>query len=113
MAAAVIIGTGPNGLAAGIRLAQTGLSVTVYDKEDTLRGATRTKELPLHDFYHDVCSAIHPMAKASPFLKNLPLNEYGLEWIHPHIPLAHPLYDQPPAALFRSFEQTTAYLEED
>jgi len=113
MADAVIIGSGPNGLAAGIRLAQKGLSVTVYEKEDTLGGGTRTQELTLPGFYHDVCSAIHPMAKASPFLKNLPLNEYGLEWIHPQIPLAHPLDDQPPAALFRSFEQTTAYLEED
>ncbi|NGP88061.1 hypothetical protein [Fodinibius halophilus] len=64
-------------------------------------------------FRHDVCSAIHPLAKASPFLQSLPLNEHGLEWIQPEIPLAHPLDDRPAGALFRSLQKTVGYLGKD
>ncbi len=110
---AIIIGSGPNGLASAIRLAQEGLSVKVFEKADTVGGGTRTQELTLPGFRHDVCSAIHPMAKASPFLKSLPLEKYGLEWIHPEVPVAHPLDDQPAGALFRSLDDTVARLGSD
>ena len=110
---AIIIGSGPNGLAAAIHLARQDLSVAVYEAEATVGGGTRTRELTLPGFKHDLCSAIHPMAKASPFLQSLPLEEYGLEWIHPEVPVAHPLDDQPAGALFHCLEQTVAHLEED
>ncbi|MGM0545729.1 MAG: phytoene desaturase family protein [Bacteroidota bacterium] len=110
---ALIIGSGPNGLAAGIRLAQKGLSVKIFEKADTIGGGTRTLELTQPGFYHDICSAIHPMAKASPFLNSLPLEEYGLEWIHPEVPVAHPLDNKPVTALFRSLDKTVDHLGED
>lgn len=110
---AVIIGSGPNGLAAAIRLAQEGLSVKVFEKAVTIGGGTRTEELTLPGFQHDVCSAIHPMAKASPFFQSLPLEKYGLEWIYPDIPVAHPLDHHPAAAAFRSIGQTADRLGED
>jgi phytoene dehydrogenase-like protein len=110
---AIIIGSGPNGLAAGIALAQKGLSVKVFEASDSIGGGTRTKELTLPGFHHDVCSAIHPMAVGSPFFKTLPLEEFGLEWIHPTYPLAHPLDDEPAAILHRSLHETAAELQED
>lgn len=110
---AVIIGSGPNGLAAAIRLAQEGLSVKVFEKSDTIGGGTRTQELTRPGFHHDVCSAIHPLAKASPYLKSLPLEDYGLEWIQPDVPVAHPLDNQPAGALFRSLDKTVNYLGKD
>lgn len=109
---ATIIGAGPNGLAAGIRLAQEGLAVKIYEKADTIGGGTRTQELTLPGFRHDVCSAIHPLAKASPFLQSLPLEDFGLEWIQPEVPVAHPLDNQPAGALFRSFDKTVSHIEE-
>lgn len=110
---AVVVGSGPNGLAAAIRLAQNGLSVKVFEKEKTIGGGTRTLELTRPGFLHDICSAIHPLAKASPFLKTLPLEQYGLEWIQPEIPVAHPLDDQPAGALFRSLDVTADYFGTD
>lgn len=110
---AVIIGSGPNGLAAGIRLAKQELSVKILEKGDTVGGGTRTQELTLPGFHHDVCSAIHPMAKASPYLNSLPLDDFGLEWIQPEIPLAHPLDDGPPGLLFRSLDETAEHLGPD
>lgn len=110
---AVIIGSGPNGLAAAIRLAQAGLSVKVFEKSETIGGGTRTQELTQPGFHHDVCSAIHPLAMASPFLRTLPLEEYGLEWIQPDIPVAHPLDNQSAGALFRSLDKTVDYLDQD
>ncbi|HKK44513.1 MAG TPA: NAD(P)/FAD-dependent oxidoreductase [Balneolaceae bacterium] len=110
---AVIIGSGPNGLAAGIRLAQQGWAVKIFERNETIGGGTRTKELTLPGFKHDVCSAIHPLAKASPFLKTLPLEKYGLEWIQPEVPVAHPLEDESCCALFRSPEETTEQLGQD
>ncbi|WP_445666320.1 phytoene desaturase family protein [Fodinibius sp. AD559] len=110
---AIIIGSGPNGLAAGIRLAQEGLSVKIFEKEDTIGGGTRTLELTQPGFHHDICSAIHPLAKASPFLRTLPLEDYGLEWIQPEVPVAHPLDDQPAGALFRSFDKTVSYIKDE
>jgi len=110
---AFIIGSGPNGLAAGIRLAQAGLSVKIFEKAETVGGGTRTQELTLHGFHHDVCSAIHPLAKASPYLRSLPLEDFGLEWIQPEVPVAHPLDDEPAAALYRSFDKTADSLNSD
>lgn len=105
---AIIIGSGPNGLAAAIRLAQAGRKVLVIEGHDVPGGGTRTTELTEPGFYHDVCSAIHPMGMASPFLKTLPLEKFGLEWIQPEIPLAHPFDDGTCASLFRSVEATAA-----
>jgi phytoene dehydrogenase-like protein len=110
---AVIIGSGPNGLAAAIRLAQEGHSVKVFEQAETVGGGTRTLELTQPGFQHDICSAIHPMAKSSPFLNTLPLENYGLEWVQPEVPVAHPLDDQPAGALFRSFDKTVAHLQAD
>lgn len=110
---AIIIGSGPNGLAAAIKLAQEGLSVKVFEAAETVGGGTRTQELTLPGFHHDVCSAIHPMAVGSPFFKTLPLEQYGLEWIHPTYPLAHPLDNKPAAILHSSIDDTAAELKED
>lgn len=107
------MGSGPNGLAAAITLARAGVSVQVLEGEATIGGGTRTAELTLPGFRHDVCSAIHPLAAGSPFFETLPLSDYGLEWIHPSAPLAHPLDDGPPAMLERSVEATGASLGSD
>jgi phytoene dehydrogenase-like protein len=103
---AVIVGAGPNGLAAAITLAQAGCSVLLVEAKDTIGGGTRSAELTLPGFIHDVCSAIHPLGVASPFFRSLPLEQYGLEWIHPSTPLAHPLDDEPAVMIERSLEAT-------
>jgi phytoene dehydrogenase-like protein len=88
---ACIVGSGPNGLAAAIVLAQAGLDVEVFEAESTIGGACRTLPLTLTGFHHDFGSAVHPMAVGSPFFSTLPLENYGLEWLHSSAPLAHPL----------------------
>jgi phytoene dehydrogenase-like protein len=88
---AVVVGTGPNGLAAAVRLAQRGLSVLAIEQARALGGGVRSAELTMPGFVHDVCSAVHPLAMASPFLTSLPLHKHGLQWIHAPAPLAHPL----------------------
>lgn len=113
MADAVVVGSGPNGLAAAIMLARAGRSVLVIEAAETVGGGMRTAELTLPGFRHDVCSAIHPLAAGSPFLRTLPLDEHGLEWIHPPAPLAHPFDDGTAALLERSPETTGASLGED
>lgn len=90
---AVVVGSGPNGLAAAIRLAQAGRSVLVLEGSDTIGGGARTAELTLPGFRHDTCSAIHPLGLGSPFFSTLPLAKYGLEWLQPEFPAAHPLDD--------------------
>ncbi len=107
---AVVIGSGPNGLAAAITLAQAGKSVVVFEAKDTIGGGSRTKELTLPGFKHDICSAIHPLGLASPFFRSLPLEQYGLEWIQPPAALAHPLDDGTAMLLERSIEATTETL---
>ena len=109
---AVVIGAGPNGLAAAIRMAQTGRSVIVLEAEETIGGGTRSAALTLPGFIHDVCSAVHPLAVGSSFFRTLPLARYGLEFIDPEIPLAHPL-DGTAVALTRSVEETSAGLGAD
>jgi len=90
---AFVIGSGPNGLTAAIVLAKAGLRTTVIEAEATIGGGTRSAELTLPGFVHDVCSAVHPLAASSPAFSSLPLTEHGLEWIQPPLPLAHPFDD--------------------
>jgi phytoene dehydrogenase-like protein len=110
---AVVVGAGPNGLAAAITMLQAGKSVLLVEAEDTIGGGTRSAELTLPGFTHDVCSAVHPLAVASPFFRSLPLGEHGLEWVHPPAPLAHPLDGGTAALLERSIGATGESLGED
>lgn len=110
---AVIIGSGPNGLAAAVHLARKGRKVLVLEGAATPGGGTRTKELTLPGFRHDVCSAVHPMGLGSPFFKTLDLERHGLRWIQPEHPLAHPLDNGRAAVLHRSLEATAASLGKD
>src|SRR5262245_40234590 len=89
----VVVGSGPNGLAAAITLARAGCSVVVMEAEDSVGGGLRSKNLTLPGFSHDVCSTIHALGGASPFFRSLPLAEYGVEWVHAPAALAHPLDD--------------------
>ncbi len=100
---ACVVGSGPNGLAAAIVLAQAGMEVEVFEAEAQPGGGARTMELTLPGFRHDFGSAVHPMAVASPFFSSLPLQQYGLEWIHPPAPLAHPLDNGTAVILERDF----------
>src|SRR5436309_1409152 len=86
---AVVVGSGPNGLAAAVRLAQEKLSVLVLEANDTIGGGARSGDLTLPGFTHDLCSAIHPLGIGSPFLRKLGLEKHGLHWIQPEIALAH------------------------
>ncbi len=110
---AVVVGAGPNGLAAAIVVAQSGLNVIVLEAADTPGGGMRTKELTLPNFQHDVCSALHPLAVSSPFLRTLPLEEHGLEWIHPKYAVSHPLDGGSAAVLERDVDETAERLGED
>jgi phytoene dehydrogenase-like protein len=110
---AAVIGSGPNGLSAAIQLARAGYAVTVHEAEETIGGGTRSAELTLPGFVHDVCSTVHPMAVTSPCFEQFPLREFGLEWIHPEAPMAHPLDDGTAVMLERSVDATAAGLGED
>jgi phytoene dehydrogenase-like protein len=110
---AVVVGSGPNGLAAAIELARAGRSVLVREAADSVGGGLRSGELTLPGFVHDLCSAIHPLAAASPFFRTLPLAEHGLEWIEPPVPLAHPLDGGEAVFLRRSFAETAGALGGD
>lgn len=109
---AIVVGSGPNGLAAAIVWAQAGGSVTVYEAEPEIGGGARTAEITLPGFHHDVCSAVHPMAVSTWFLPSLPLDEFGLEWIHPPLALAHPLDDGTAVLVERNGERTAERLGE-
>jgi phytoene dehydrogenase-like protein len=110
---AIVVGSGPNGLAAAITLAQAGLTVVVFEAKETIGGGSRSMELTLPGFLHDVCSAIHPLALGSPFFRSLQLERYGLEMIQPPVPLAHPLDGGAAVLLERSIEATAAGLGSD
>ena len=110
---AVIVGSGPNGLAAGIALLQQGLSVLMIEARAEIGGGMRSAELTLPGFVHDVCSAIHPMAVNSPFFSELPLEEHGLEYIYPPVSAAHPFDDGSAAALAGSVVETARLLGVD
>jgi phytoene dehydrogenase-like protein len=113
MVDATVVGSGPNGLSAAIVLARAGLRVRVHEAQNTIGGGTRSAQLTLPGYVHDVCSAIHPLAIASPFFTALRLDRYGLEWIHPGVPVAHPLDDGTAVALTRSLDETAANLGSD
>ena len=110
---AVVVGSGPNGLAAAITLAENGCSVLVLEARERVGGGARTAELTLAGFAHDVCSAIHPMGALSPLFRRLPLREHGLSWIEPPVALAHPLDDGSVALLTRSLDETARGLHPD
>jgi phytoene dehydrogenase-like protein len=110
---AVVVGAGPNGLAAAITLQQEGLTVLLVEGENTVGGGTRSAELTLPGFTHDVCSAVHPLAVASPFFKGLPLASHGLAFIYPPVSAAHPLDHGEAAVLSDSVEETARSLGPD
>lgn len=110
---AVVIGSGPNGLSAAIRLAQQGKRVLVYEANETIGGGSRSAELTLPGFLHDTCSAIHPLGIGSPFFQTLPLKRYGLEWIQPSAPLAHVWDDGTAVMLERDVRATARGLGRD
>jgi phytoene dehydrogenase-like protein len=110
---AVVVGSGPNGLAAAIVIARTGRKVVVFEAAETVGGGVRSAELTLPGFVHDICSAVHPFAVASPFFRSVPLEQHGLEWVEPPVMVAHPFDDGSAGAAFRSLAQTCAGLGPD
>jgi phytoene dehydrogenase-like protein len=110
---AVVVGSGPNGLAAAITLARAGRSVLVVEANETIGGGARSAALTLPGFVHDVCSAIHPLGRSSPAFAGWPLAEHGLEWIDPPIAVAHPLDDGSAALVSRDLAATAASLGVD
>ncbi|MCQ6957853.1 phytoene desaturase family protein [Mucilaginibacter aquariorum] len=110
---AIIVGSGPNGLAAAILMQQNGLSVLLLEAKSEIGGGLRTAELTLPGFKHDICSAIHPLAAASPYFKTLPLANFGLNYIYPEIEAAHPLEHANSAVLCRSIDETALHLGAD
>ncbi|MBA2765271.1 MAG: NAD(P)/FAD-dependent oxidoreductase [Thermoleophilaceae bacterium] len=113
MSGAIVVGAGPNGLACAVALAREGVEVTVLEAAETIGGGTRTSELTLPGLLHDHCSAVHPMAVGSPFLRSLQLERHGLEWLWPEVDLAHPLDDGSAGVMLRSIEDTAAGLGRD
>lgn len=109
---AVVVGSGPNGLAAAIVMQQAGLSVLLLEGKREIGGGLRTAELTLPGFRHDICSAIHPLAIASPFFQTLPLARYGLEYLMPPVAAAHP-FDDGTAAMAASLADTARSLGPD
>jgi phytoene dehydrogenase-like protein len=110
---AVVVGSGPNGLAAAITISQAGHAVLIFEAQDTIGGSARTAELTLPGFLHDICSAIHPLAAASPCFTRMPLSKYGLDWIFSPAAVAHPLDDGTAVVLERSVEDTASGLGRD
>ena len=110
---AVVVGAGPNGLAAAITLARAGRSVLVLEAEGEAGGGCRSDALTLPGYIHDTCSAVHPLAAASLFLRTLPLAEHGMQLVHPEVPLAHPIDGEQPALLQRDLDLTADGLGED
>ncbi|MGW7428571.1 phytoene desaturase family protein [Streptomyces sp. NPDC054861] len=105
---AVVVGAGPNGLTAAVELARRGYSVALFEAASTVGGGARTEELTLPGFRHDPCSAVHPLGVTSPVFRTMPLDRYGLEWLHPRLPMAHPRDDGTAAVLSRSVGETAA-----
>ncbi len=110
---AVVVGSGPNGLAAAVRLAQEGLSVVVREANAVAGGGLGSEELTLPGFLHDTCSAVHPMGVLSPYLSTLPLGDHGLEWVSSDLSFAHPLDDGPAILHWKDVSQTAEQLGPD
>jgi len=110
---AIVVGAGPNGLAAAIELARSGVSVLLLEANEEIGGSARSEESTLAGFIHDTGSAVYPLGIASPFFSSLPLDEHGLEWVHPDVPLAHPLDDGGAVVLERDLEATIESLGYD
>src|SRR5262249_24177700 len=110
---ALVIGSGPNGLAAAITMAQHGKSVVVYEAQEKIGGGARSAQLTLPGFVHDVCSSVYPLGIGSPFFRSLPLVQHGLEWIQPPAAVAHPFDDGTAVTQERSVEATAAQLGSD
>jgi phytoene dehydrogenase-like protein len=110
---AIVVGSGPNGLACAAALVRAGLDVTVLEAEATIGGSTRTEELTVPGVLHDVCSAVHPMAATSPFLESLGLERHGLEWCWPEVDCAHPLDDGSAGVMLRDLDATASGLRAD
>lgn len=113
MSRAAIIGSGPNGLSAAITMARAGVQTCVYEGRETIGGAASTAEVTLPGFRHDLGSSIYPMGVASPFFQSLPLQQFGLQWIEPPAPLAHPLDDGTAVILEHDLAATAAALGAD
>ncbi len=113
MSTAIVVGSGPNGLACAAALAREGVRVTVLEAAKSIGGGTRTSELTVPGLLHDHCSAVHPMAVGSPFLNSLDLDRYGLEWCWPEVDLAHPLDDGSAGVMLRSLDRTVEGLGPD
>jgi phytoene dehydrogenase-like protein len=113
VSSAIVVGSGPNGLAAAVRLARAGLEVTVLEASDTIGGGTRSSEMIVPGLVHDHCSAVHPLAVGSPFLAGLDLASGGLRWLQPEVDCAHPLDDGSAGAFCRSIERTASTLGSD
>ncbi len=113
MSEATVVGSGPNGLACAVALAREGVRVTVLEAAETIGGGARSGELTVPGAVHDLCSAVHPMAAASPFFRSLGLERHGLEWRYPEVDLAHPLDGGRAATMVRSLEETAAGLGAD
>lgn len=107
---AIVVGSGPNGLAAAITMQRAGKKVLLVEAKTTIGGGLRTAELTLPGFHHDICSAIHPMAIGSPFFQTLPLEKFGLQYLQPEVACAHPFNDGTAAILLHSIENTAADL---
>lgn len=113
MTTAVVVGSGPNGLAAGVVLARAGVDVTVLEAEDEIGGGMRSAELTLPGLVHDICSATHPTAVASPFFRSLELERHGLEWLWPEVDAVHPIDGGRAGVLFRDLDRTAELLGTD
>ncbi|MEW2086426.1 NAD(P)/FAD-dependent oxidoreductase [Streptomyces sp. NPDC005283] len=113
MSDAIVVGAGPNGLAAAVALARQGVAVTVVEAAEEIGGGARTSELTVPGVLHDHCSAVHPMAVASPYLQSLGLERYGLQWLWPEVDLAHPLGSGRAGVMVRSIEETAGSLGAD
>ncbi|NIO61060.1 MAG: FAD-dependent oxidoreductase, partial [Gammaproteobacteria bacterium] len=110
---AIVVGSGPNGLAAAITIAEVGLPVSIYERNEVIGGACRSAELIKSGYLHDIGAAVHPLAVASPFFQRLPLEEHGLKWIVPKAAMAHPFDDDTAVLLHSSVADTASMLDGD